>query len=271
MDIKLRMIGLVRFSVLSTEFFDEDFQSLQEKADHLYAPERMELRFRLFENLCLRSLTQQSDSSFRLIVLTSSEMPERYLERLLDLTEPFRNVYCHGVAPGPHYKQIKEGYGMVQLRRASHRAFFRLDDDDAMDRDFVKRTKELARGLIPLQGQDQTPFAIAHNRGFYLEKTAAGPEVYDTCEWAPLSTGLSVVAPVSASINPYSYNHRKFAQHINTYSDISVPSFLRSIHGDNMSNPAKMGNTRKSTPAEVDSALEQHFGFDRQQLERLVF
>ncbi|WP_264212169.1 putative rhamnosyl transferase [Leisingera thetidis] len=270
MDIRLRMIGLVRFSVLSTNFYTDRFPTLEERAAYLFSPERMELRLRYFETLCLRSLTRQSDSSFRLIVLTSEELPARYLDRLLALTEPYGNVLCHAAAAYPHYQQMKDAYGRVQLRRATHRVLFRLDDDDAVDTDFVKRTKALARGMIPVQGGGRTPFAIAHNRGLYLEKTAAGPEIYDTCEWAPLSTGLSLVAPVSHKGNPYSCNHRKIAQHYNTVSDISVPAFLRSIHGDNKSKPAQMGLTRKGTRAEAEAALEQHFGYTMAELAGLL-
>lgn len=270
MDIRLRMVGLVRFSVLSTDYYSERFETLEEKAAHLFSPDRMELRFRLFEHLCLHSLTQQSDSSFRLIVLTSKELPEPHFERLLALTAPFANVICHSADPGPHFQQLKAAYGRIQLRRATHRILFRLDDDDALDKDFVKRTKAFARGMIPLQGGGRTPFAIAHNRGLYLEQTADGAEIYDTCERAPLSAGLSLVAPVSHPGNPHAFNHRKTAQHYNTFSDISVPAFLRTIHGDNKSNPAQLGLTRKWRPQQVEASLQQHFGFTRDGLKALL-
>ena len=270
MDLRLRMVGLVRFSVLSKDYYSERFNSLEEKAEHLFSPERMELRFRLFEQLCLRSLTQQSDPSFRLIVLTSEDLPEEYLERLLALTEPYSNVYCHGAAPMTHYRQLKEAYSLVHLRRATHHVLFRLDDDDAVDKDFVKRTKAFARGMIPLQGEGETPFVIAHNRGLYLEKTEDGTKVFDTCERAPLSAGLALVAPVAHGGNPYTFNHRKIAQHYNTFSDITVPAFVRTIHGDNKSNPAKMGLTGKWRPNQVEAALQEHFGFTADGLRDLL-
>ncbi|WP_291729374.1 glycosyltransferase [Leisingera sp. F5] len=270
MDIRLRMIGLVRFSVLSTNYYSERFNSLEEKAAHLFSPERMDLRFRLFEHLCLRSLTQQSDPSFRLIVLTSEDLPDPYLERLLELTEPYSNIFCHGAAPDTHYQQLKGAFSLVNLRRATHHVLFRLDDDDALDRNFVKRTKGFARGMIPLQGEGQTPFIIAHNRGLYLEKTAKGAELYDTCERSPLSTGLSLVAPADHPANPYAFNHRKIAQHYNTFSDISVPAFLRTIHGDNKSDPAQMGLTRKWPAHQIQDALNEHFGYTAAQLKALL-
>ena len=270
MDIRLRVAGLVRFSVLSTDYYSERFDSLEEKAAHLFSPERMELRFRLFENLCLQSMARQSDPRFRLIVLTSSALPSQYLERLLDLTEPYANIYCIGAEPAAHYRQLKHAYAQVPLPRATHRVLFRLDDDDALDGGFVRRTKALARGMIPLLDGGQTPFAIAHNRGIYLERTAAGTEIFDACERFPLSAGLAVVAPAGRSINPYVYNHRRIAQHISTFSDATVPAFLRTVHGDNKSDPAQIGLVRKWTPEQVDQALERHFGLSGDHLRGLL-
>jgi len=264
------MVGLVRFSALATDYYSDVFPTPQELAAHLFSPERMELRLRLFEHLCLRSLTQQSDPSFRLIILTSEALPRPWLDRLLALIGPYPNFLCHQAAPRPHYQQLKEAYAQVHLRRATHRVLFRLDDDDALDKDFIKRTKAFARGMIPLQGDGETPFIIAHNRGLYLEKTATGAELYDTCERAPLSTGMSLVAPVGCDSNPYAFNHRKIAQHYNTFSDISVPAFLRTIHGDNKSNPAQMGLTRKWRPKQTEAALEQHFGFTLDGIKELL-
>ncbi|KIC29196.1 glycosyltransferase [Leisingera sp. ANG-S5] len=270
MDIRLRMAGLVRFSVLSTDYYSERFGTLEEKAAHLFSPERMELRFRLFENLCLHALTRQSDPRFRLIVLTSDSLPPPYLERLLDLTEPYANIFCHAAAPAIHYQQLKQALALLPLPQATHRVLFRLDDDDAVDGDFVRRTKRLARGLIPLQGGGSAPFAIAHNRGFYLEKRGSGADVYDACERLPLSAGLTVVAPAGETVNPYTYNHRRIAQHLNTVSDISVPAFLRTVHGDNKSDPVQIGDARKWPPQKIEEALERHFGRTGDQVRALL-
>lgn len=270
MDLRLRMVGLVRFSALATDYYSDVYPTQEELAAHLFSPERMELRFRLFEHLCLRSLTRQSDTSFRLIILTSEGLPQPYFERLLALIEPYPNIICHQAAPRPHYQQLKEAYGRVQLRRATHKILFRLDDDDALDKEFAARTKAFARGMIPLQGDGETPFIIAHNRGLYLEKTGDGAELYDTCERSPLSTGMSLVAPAGSDHNPYAFNHRKIAQHYNTFSDISVPAFLRTIHGDNKSNPTHMGLTRKWRPKQAEAALEQHFGFTLDRVRELL-
>ncbi|MFW8596347.1 glycosyltransferase [Cribrihabitans neustonicus] len=269
MKVNLRMVGLVRFSVLSPTYYSERFASVEETAEHLFAPERMDLRFRLFEHLCLRSLARQSDKRFRLVVLTAEALPVPYMERLQALIATLPNASLRAVPPAAHHRQLKEAYDSVPLRRATHRILFRLDDDDAVDRDFVKRTKALARGLIPVQ-KAETPFIIAHNRGFYLERGLDGASLTDTCERAPLSAGAALVAPAGHGGTPYAVNHRRFAQHYNTFSDISVPAFLRTIHGDNKSKPAKKGITGAWSTARRASALRRHFGFDLAELEGLL-
>lgn len=256
---KFKMVGLLRFSVLTPTYYAERFDTLEQTAAHIFSPERMELRFRLFEKLCLPSLVRQSDADFDMVVLTAQSMPERYLERLLDLLEPLENIHCLPVGTDNHYKLLQQGYNAVPIGDATHRILFRLDDDDALDLDFVKRTKRLAAGLARLHGP-RVPYIIAHNRGFYVRSTGAEVEIFDACERAPLSTGTALVASRRNSANPYRFNHRKFAQHYNTYSDITVPAFIRTIHGDNKSNPAQMGLTHQLDPATIAAQLEKHFG-----------
>lgn len=263
------MVGLLRFSVLSPTYYSERFRTLDETAAHLFSPERLELRFRIFESLCLPSLMRQSDMDFTLVVLTAKTLPAAYLTRLLDLLDPLPNVVCRPVGTGIHYRLLKRAYAAVPLDDASHQILFRLDDDDAVDINFVRRTKHLARGLIPLQGGD-TPFVLANNRGFYAQKTEHGVEVYDACEKAPLSIGTALVAPVGHGANPYRYNHRKFGQHFNMFSDISVPAFVRTIHGDNKSDPTQMGLTRKWGEERIEAGLQQHFDLSVDALQELL-
>lgn len=258
MDRKIKTVGLLRFSVLTPTYYSERFKTLEETAAHIFSPDRMELRFRIFEKLCLPSLARQSDPDFDMVVLTAESMPDRYLSRLLDLVEPLANIHCLPVGTGNHYKLLQQGYNSVPKDGCTHRILFRLDDDDAVDMNFIKRTKRIAGGLLKLQGP-KTPFIIAYNRGFYVRSTADGAEIFDACERAPLSTGTALVVPVTNGANPYRFNHRKLAQHYNTYSDISVPAFIRTIHGDNKSNPTQMGLTHKMSQADIAGQLREYF------------
>lgn len=268
MHPKTIMIGLLRFSVLTPTYYSERFDSLEKIAEHLFSPERMALRFHLFENLCLPTLANQTDPDFQCVVLTAETMPNQYLTRLQNLLAPLPNMHCRVVGTDKHYALIKDGYNSVPAKDATHRILFRLDDDDAVDLDFVKRTKELALGLRQLHTSDR-PTIISFNRGFYVKMQDGENDIFDACERAPLSTGTALVAPVDHPRNPYRYNHRALAQHYNLYSDISVPGFIRTIHGDNKSNPTQMGLTRRKKPDRIAHEISRNFGFDVSKLKAL--
>jgi hypothetical protein len=263
-----KAVGLLRFSVLTPTYYSERFATLEETAEHLFSDERMALRFRLFENLCLPTLVNQTDPDFELVVLTAESMPSRHLERLLDLVEPLPNIHCIPVGTENHYKLLQSGYRAVPRTGERNRIFFRLDDDDGLDLNFIRRTKRFAEGLSKFQPR-RTPYIIAHNRGFYVRSTGEQPEVFDAVERAPLSTGTSLVAPAKHHNNPYRYNHRKFGQYYNTYTDISVPSFIRTIHGDNKSNPSQMGLTHQLNDTEIEEQIRTHFGMEVADLKAL--
>lgn len=258
MGHRIKVIGLLRFSVLTPTYYSERFKTLEDTAAHIFSSERLDLRINIFAKLCLPSLVRQTDQGFDMVVLTAESLPPVYLERLLDLLEPYDNIHCLPVGTENHYKLLQKGYNAVPKEDCTHRVLFRLDDDDAVDRNFIKRTKRLANGLLKVQNS-RAPFIIAYNRGFYVRSTGPEVEIFDACERAPLSTGTALVAPAGNNVNPYRFNHRKLAQHFNTYSDISVPSFVRTIHGDNKSNPAQMGITHTMTPEAIDTQLQDHF------------
>ncbi|HBS49945.1 MAG TPA: hypothetical protein DEA05_07600 [Rhodobacteraceae bacterium] len=268
MGEKLKIVGLLRFSVLTPTYYSEKFGTLEKIAEHIFSPERMELRFRLFEALCLPSLTRQSDDNFDCVILTAESMPAPYLEHLQGLLAPYPNLHLRPVGTDTHYQLLKQGYNSVPVQGATHRALFRLDDDDCVDLDFIARTRRLAQGLMALQGYE-TPFILAHNRGFYVRFQEGENEIFDACERAPLSAGTTLVAPADYPANPYRFNHRALAQHYNTFSDISVPAFVRTIHGDNKSNPTQMGLTHKLRPRVVEKQIKAHFGLSPKLLRSL--
>ena len=266
--VQARIIGLLRFSVLTPTYYSEKFDSLDKTAAHIFDDDRLALRFRIFETLCLPSLTRQSDSGFDMVILTAEAMPAHWLGRLRALVDPWPNIHLRPVGTENHYRLLQDGYDSIPTEGMTHRILFRLDDDDALDIDFVARTRRLAQGLLALQGPD-IPFVIAHNRGFYVRATVDGNEVFDARERAPLSTGTTLVARPGHGPNPYRFVHRKLAQHYNTYSDISVPAFIRTIHGDNKSTPTQMGITHKMKPPEIDRQLRAHFGVTLDQMKAL--
>lgn len=270
MDIRTRIVGLLRFSVLTPTYYSERFDSLDKTAAHLFAAQRMALRFHLFERLCLPSLTRQTDRDFTCVVLTAESLPAPFMTRLADLLAPHPHLRLMPVGTENHYQLIRQGYEAVGTGDATHRILFRLDDDDAVDLGYVARLRRLADGFLRMNGPEK-PTVIAFNRGYYVRRAEDGGEndVFDARERAPISTGTALVAPVGYPRNPYRYNHRALGQHYNTYTDISVPGFIRTIHGDNKSSPTTMGPHHRMKQARIEDELRAHFGTDLASLKAL--
>ena len=132
---RIKIIGLLRFSVLTPTYYSERFDTLDAIAEHIYSPERMALRFHLFENLCLPSLAHQSDRDFDCVILTGERLPAEHRTRLEDLLAPYPHLHLRAAGTEKHYALLKDGYNSIDLGPASHKALFRLDDDDAVDLD----------------------------------------------------------------------------------------------------------------------------------------
>lgn len=264
--VSIQVVGLVRFSALTPDYYADQFDTIDKIAAHIFSPERMERRFHLFENLCLPSLIRQTDPNFTCAVRTSDRMPDQYLERLLSIFEPLDNIVCVPEAPDKQYQLLNRTYDFLRRPgRHSHCLSFRLDDDDAVDVNFVKRIRHMARALLQIHGP-QSHTMISHNSGFYVDLRTDPVEVFDSRERQPLSVGSALLSPMDKPGNPYSYNHRKFAQHYNLYSDLTVPAFLRSLHPDNKSNPAQLGIVRKLKPHQIARRVKRHFEVDLEDL-----
>lgn len=268
MAVRMNIVGLMRFSVLTPTYYSERFDTLEKVAAHLFAPDRMALRFKIFEELVMPSLMAQTDQGYHLVILSAEQMPAEYRERLSSAVSALPNAQVQFVGTEKHYKLLKEGYASVPDRQATHRMMFRLDDDDAVDLNYIKRLRKIGLALLHVSGP-ATPHIISFNRGFYVRLQDGENEVFDSCERAPLSTGTALLAPVGYTRNPYRYNHRQLPQHYNTYSDISSPTFIRTIHGDNKSSPTQMGLTHQMKPATLQRQLQEKFGLELADLKAL--
>lgn len=268
MTTGIPVVGVVRFSVLALDYYTESFGTVDKIAEHLFSPERLALRFNLFEKLCLPSLVQQSDRNFRAVILTSTELPSDARARLDDLVAEHEHIEVFAAEPDQHYPISRAAYRSVPLGEASHKLWFRLDDDDAVAHDYVERLKHIGGTLRALH--EDRPFMIAFNRGFYVEVSGqGGNRIVDFVERAPLSVGTALLAPAAYERTPYRYNHRALGQHYNLYTDISAPVFLRTIHADNKSQPTKQGVGEKLPEAEIERQIRERFDFDYDMLRAL--
>lgn len=167
----MQVIGICRFSYPAIGGFQVHHETAAERAAYLYAPERMEERFRYFQAFTLPALRAQTDPDFTFIVVVGTDLPEPYADRLVQLLADIPQADIQEHDPGPHREVMKTAINAVRHHRQPTLQF-RLDDDDAISVHFVKRLRQQGRALRDdLTGARH--IAIDFNRGFIA---APGPD-----------------------------------------------------------------------------------------------
>lgn len=261
MSFRNQIVVLIRLSHPAVGGYQKTPRSGPEAEAFVYETERLTRRFQLFETICLPCLRNQSDQDFELVIVTGDKMPEPFNTRLMDLMAPMANARIVPLWPGHSYWAIRKGFSKVPTEGFSHRTTVRLDDDDGIDREFIARVRRMAERLHDPATPD-ADFAIAHNRGLYLDLAAEPPAIFDVGERLPLSIGLALTAPVSWRDNVYHVNHRAIATAHDLYVDQHTTAFLRAIHRDNDSSLNVNGVRDRMSQDQIRTVLAESFALD---------
>jgi Putative rhamnosyl transferase len=262
------ILGLIRFSYPAIGAFARSGTAPADAAAFLYDPARLDRRFHLLENLCLPSMLAQDDANFDLGVLVGDDLPAPFRARLDAALRPMPRARVIALPPLPHYDATQRAFAAMRPDTASHITTFRLDDDDALCRSYIATLRRMTDGLIPLRAA-KAPFAIAFNRGFFLERGDGGNRVYDVIEKLPPASGCAMTAHAAHRDNVYRRNHRLLPQFMTVFSDADTPAFIRSIHADNDSTPFASGQSARMKPEKLDAALRAGFPFTLDSLQAL--
>ena len=257
-----QIVGVCRFSYLGKS----GFRTLAEAPDRasaiLYDPARMRHRFACFEHICLPALAAQTDPDFRLVALIADTMPVRWRKRLKALRDPFPFLeVCTLEAAGP----------LNATRRAFRRGWdgtspfltgFRIDDDDAVARDYIERTRTLADQMLCLGWADaDTPAAICFHRGLYWDMARpSADQFWAVTEKEPLGLASAMIATPEATANIYRWNHRRLARHVRCWTDPTGDMFLRTLHGHNDSGRTVPKGATAIPAPQAEALLKDRFG-----------
>ncbi len=220
----IRVIGICRFALLGRGDWKAyrdgsagDAAIIARQAEVLFAPARLEARLKSFELLTLASLGGQSDQDFRFVVLSSEQMPAPFRARLAALCAGVPQVSLHfcpvTTAPAAQRALFRERgirYGEVLQ--------FRLDDDDCLAVDFIRRMKEATAASMAEDG-----IFVAAPRGVvYSARGGAAAGVYD---WPVdfMSAGAAIRHP-SKSI--YEFGHFGMARRFPALPVADCPSLV---------------------------------------------
>lgn len=218
-----QVIGLCRFSYPALGGFQRAHDSPAERARFLYAPERLEDRFRSFETITLPGIRGQTDPDFVFLVVIGEDFPQR--PRLEALLADVPQAAIRAYPPRPHRDVMREAINALRDPEAPLSIQFRLDDDDGVNLRFVERLRAVVRDCRDLFLRSPKS-AIDFNRGHVVQASAAGlsAEAVVRPYWSP---GLAVVLRKGNMQSVMNFAHQSVWQHMPTVTLGDPDMFLR--------------------------------------------
>ncbi|WP_316015363.1 glycosyltransferase [Roseobacter sp. HKCCA0434] len=251
----LRVLGLIRFSYMGQGGYRlHDDPTIRRRV--LYDPARLDMRFDLFEQVCLPGLRAQEDADFRVALLVGDDFPQR--DRLDALVADVPQIEVVALPPLPHREACHLAMKRVGAGPGWH-IQFRLDDDDAVAIDYVGTVRQLLSRHIDHAGRVALSFA----RGVYAEERA-GQVSYHARHSPYHSAGLAMLHRGAGSV--MNVAHHKVQIRMSSICDVRPWMYLRTIHRLNDSIGGVPGGFE---PEEQVSApmLKARFGIDHAALE----
>jgi len=234
----MQVIGLCRFSWPGVGGFQVGHQNLQERINYLYAPSRLEERFRTFETITLPPLKAQTDPGFTFLIVIGDSLPKPWFDRLSDLVSDMPQVVIQRHKPGRHRLVMQEAINSVRRFDNEPCLQFRMDDDDAVACAYVETLREAARDVRKLSRKHRY-LAIDFNQGFIA---SAGPEgLRATPTKAAYTTAaLALMLKPSEKRTVMNFAHVKVAQNMPTVTFSGRDMLIRG-HNDHNDSRQKPG------------------------------
>ncbi len=266
------IVGIIRFSIVlrDSNFFPPlSAQNYHERKARIFDRARLQRRFQLFEDICLPSLTAQTDPDFNLMLITSRDLPSWAHDRLIGLVRDLPNVYVRAYRPLANIQRIFKRSIFEMLDPAAPiTASFRLDDDDALANDYVAR---LRTHMVP----HKTGKIVTFSRGHQLALSDGALQIFDDTRDCG-SAGLALVQqgkvmsiPETVSIHCLG-GHRKVGQFAPVVNDKTDGMYVQTANGVNVT--GRRGGISAHAISAKDLASKLHPKFphlNAETLERL--
>lgn len=164
------IVGICRFSYLGRSDWSHFRRNKNTGADRLaeiartlFDEERLAARFLAFETICLPSILAQRDPRFIFLLVSSPQMPEYWRKRLHALCDPHRQIQILWSDAPMLAEALDQPLRELHDLSDGNLWQFRLDDDDAIDAEFMLR---LRRNMARMEGIDECVITAA--RGLHV-------------------------------------------------------------------------------------------------------
>jgi putative rhamnosyltransferase len=251
----MQVIGLCRFSYPAIGGFQVEHDTLEERIAYLYAPERMEDRFRGFETITLPALRAQTDDDFTFLVVVGDSLPDKYRARLNNLLSDIPQAVIATHPPKRHRPIMQRAINAVRIRDGEHCLQFRMDDDDAVGVNFVQRLREVARDVRGLAKRHRY-MAIDFNQGYIVRPGPQGLDVQPT-KLSYAAAGLGIMLKPDIDLCVMNFAHNRVAQHMPTVTITNEDMILRG-HSD-FNDSRQQPGVKPVSFKRLDAEGEAHF------------
>lgn len=208
------------------------------------SPGWLERRFELFEAYCLPSMAAQDDPSFRWLIYFDEKTPPQFVERI----EAARRIAPFDpILVGTFVAKRAQDDISARLSAGEPRLLTtRLDNDDAVSRDFLSRLREQARAL-PDGTILNFPEGIALRNGkLYTARDESNPFT-------------SLVEAAAGAKTIWAAPHTELAAEFPIVQIESPACWLQVVHGENVTNRIK---GRRMRDQQVMARFELDQGVD---------
>ena len=265
----MQVIGLCRFSYPALGGFQVTHETTEERIAYIWAEDRLEERFRLFECVTLPGLRAHTDQDFTLIVLIGDSFPKHHRDRLRDLTADLRQIKIVAQPPQNNREIAKALLNGARRNPDSPCIQFRLDDDDAVAVDFVERLRDAARDCRKLT-QQNISITFDWQKGYVAEFSAQGISA-SPMHRAFFTAGMGMWIAGGSTRTIHHFGHERIPRYMTCVTFSEPAMFIRSHNGFNDSRQ-KRARAIDVTPLTKDQArlFKRRFAIDAAQV-RSVF
>ena len=222
---------LIRFQYFAPVNFIQLFQDDRALKTYLYDEERLAYRLELMRNFCVPSLHAQSDKDFKVIILTSPELPKHTRQSLAEMLSGLDFEICD--EPANH---TVGAFANILSRQnpASSKLTIRLDDDDAIGTEWIGELNLTAKALL-CHEKGLNDVAIAPSYGAIINFNHPRKPLVEVRAKQPASAGTALLNDFHAPENVYQYQHQKIGRERALVMLPTPFSFLRTLHSGNIS------------------------------------
>ncbi len=227
----------------------------------LYTPERMELRFFLFENFLVPSLEAQLDKNFICLILTSDIMPDAYQVRLRDICAASPNLELLVSSEVTVHEALWPRISELNTLAGRPLVNFRIDDDDCLSRNYIQELRSFMNRL-----GDRVPVSYSRSNGLVITRYNTDNETFIYKANLPFNS-MGTAIRVHGERTVFSFGHNALHKRFPAIVDNSGMGFISIKIDGHDSEPISMSmpHIRNShIPIEADETeviLSKWFSF----------